>query len=382
MKLNKKFLMASAFCLGVSALPVQAEDGVSANEIVLGMANALSGPASGLGTGMRDGSQAYFNQLNAAGGINGRKIKLISVDDGYEPAKTAAATTRLIEQDKVFALFGYVGTPTSAAAVPLASKTGVPYVAPFTGAEALRNPVNKVVFNVRASYFDETEAQVEHLTKDLGIKKIGVFIQDDAYGAAGKGGVLKALAKRSMTLAGEGKYKRNTTEVDEGVAALKAAQPEAIVMVGTYKACAAFVKKAKAQGINARFLNVSFVGTSDFIKEAGADGEGVYITQVVPSPDDASVPIVKKYQADMKAAGKTEFDYTSLEGYIGATVISEGLKKAGNNLTRESFIGAMNGLNTDIGGLKIGFSPTNHQALKTVYVTQVKGGKAVTITKF
>lgn len=380
MNLNRKFLVAFAFFLGVAT--AHAEDGVSANEIVLGMANALSGPAMGLGTGMRDGSQAYFNKLNAAGGINGRKIKLISVDDGYEPAKTAAATTKLIEQDKVFALFGYVGTPTSAAAVPLASKAGVPYVAPFTGAEALRNPVNKVVFNVRASYFDETEAQVEHLTKDLGLKKIGVFIQDDAYGAAGKGGVLKALAKRNMTLAGEGKYKRNTVDVDEGVAALKTAQPDAIVMVGAYKACAAFVKKAKAQGIQAKFLNVSFVGTNDFIKEAGADGEGVYITQVVPSPDDDSVPIVKKYQSDMKAAGKSGFDYTSLEGYIGATVIAEGLKSAGSNLTRESFIGAMNALNTDIGGLKIAFSPSSHQALKTVYITQVKGGKAVPITKF
>ncbi|MBP9714266.1 MAG: ABC transporter substrate-binding protein [Sterolibacterium sp.] len=381
MKANRKFLMAAALLFAVTGSS-HAEDGVSAGEVVLGMANALSGPAAGLGTGMRDGSQAYFNKLNAAGGIHGRKIKLISVDDGYEPAKTAAATTKLIEQDKVFALFGYVGTPTSAAAVPLATKAGVPYVAPFTGAEALRNPVNKVVFNVRASYFDETEAQVEHLTKDLGLKKIGVFIQDDAYGAAGKGGVLKALAKRSLSLAGEGKYKRNTVEVDEGIAALKASQPEAIIMVGAYKACAAFVKKAKAQGINAKFLNVSFVGTADFIKEAGVDGEGVYITQVVPSPDDDSIAIVKKYQGDMKSSGKSEFDYTSLEGYIGAAVMSEGLKSAGSNLTRDSFIGAMNALSTDVSGLKITFSPTSHQALKTVYLTQVKGGKAVPITKF
>ena len=148
MKANKNFLLAAALLLALTNS--QAEDGVSAGEVVLGMANALSGPAMGLGTGMRDGSQAYFNKINAAGGIHGRKIKLISTDDGYEPAKTAAATTKMIEQDKVFALFGYVGTPTSAAAVPIASKAGVPYVAPFTGAEALRNPVNKVVFNVRA----------------------------------------------------------------------------------------------------------------------------------------------------------------------------------------------------------------------------------------
>ena len=187
----------------------------------------------------------------------------------------------------------------------------MPYIAPFTGAEFLRNPVNKHVFNVRASYFDETEGMIERLMKDLNVRKVGVFIQDDAYGNAGKAGVVRALMKNNLTLAGEGKYKRNTVEVEAGLAALKAANPEAVVMVGTYKACAAFVKQAKAAGFNPKFLNVSFVGTSEFIKEAGAEGEGVYITQVVPSPDDAGVPLVKQYQADMKAAGATEYDYTA-----------------------------------------------------------------------
>lgn len=368
--------------MSLTTFSVQAEDGVSANEIVIGMANALSGPTAGLGTGMRDGAAAYFNKVNASGGVNGRKIKLISIDDGYEPAKAAAATTKLIEQDKVFALFGFVGTPTSVAVVPIASKAGVPYIAPFTGAEALRNPVNKVVFNVRASYFNETEGQVEHLTKDLGIKKIGVFIQDDAYGTAGKGGVLRALQKRSLTLAGEGKYKRNTEEVDEAVGLLKTAQPEAIVMVGTYKATAAFVKKAKAQGLNAKFLNVSFVGTDDFIAATGSDGEGVYISQVVPSPDDASIPVVKQHQADMKAAGKNEVNYTTLEGYIGAQVLVEGLKTAGSNLTRAAFFDAMNKLNLDVGGMKLSFKPTDHQASDSVFFTRIKAGKAVPVTKF
>lgn len=356
-----------------------AEDGVSANEVVIGMANALSGPAKGLGTNLRAGALAYINKVNAAGGVNGRNIKLVSVDDGYEPAKSAAATRQLIEQDKVFALFGYVGTPTSTAAVPLASRAGVPYLFPFTGAEFLRNPVSKWVFNVRASYFDETETMVERLTKDLGIKKIAVFIQDDAFGEAGKAGVNRALHKRSMTLAAEARFKRNTLDVDEGLQKLKAAAPEAVVVVAPYEPVATIVKKAKASGFNPKFLTVSFVGTADFLREAGADGEGVYITQVVPAPEDASVALVKQYHTDMSSGS---LNYSTLEGYIDAVVLVEALKKTGKDLSRESFAAALQGLNADLGGVQVGFSATKHQGLNRVWLTQVKGGKAVPIARF
>lgn len=367
----------------VMTFPSYAEDGVTQNEIVIGMSNALSGPASGLGTELKAGATAYIDKVNAAGGVHGRKIRLVSYDDGYEPEQTAAMTRKLIEQDKVFALFGYVGTPTSAAAVPFATKIGVPYIAPFTGAEFLRNPVNPIIFNVRASYFDETEGMVERLTKDLGIKKIGVFIQDDAYGNAGKAGVNRALNKLGLSLAGEGKYTRNTVDVDAGLAALKAANPEAVIMVGAYKACAEFVKKAKASGFTPKFLNVSFVGTSNFIKEAGSAGEGVYITQVMPSPFDAGTAIVKQYQAVMKKTDKkSEFDFTSLEGYVDAVVLVEALNKAGKNLTRASFLSAFEGLNIDLGGLKVAYSQTDHQGSKSVFYTVIKNGNAVPIAKF
>ena len=363
--------------------PSYAEDGVTQSEIVIGMSNALSGPASGLGTGLKAGATAYIDKVNAAGGVHGRKIRLISYDDGYEPEQTAAMTRKLIEQDKVFALFGYVGTPTSSAAVPSATKSGVPYIAPFTGAEFLRNPVNPIVFNVRASYFDETEGMVERLTKDLGIKKIGVFIQDDAYGNAGKAGVSRALNKRGLSMSGEGKYTRNTTDVDAGLAALKSANPDAVVMVGAYKACAAFVKKARASGFNPKFLNLSFVGTNNFIREAGSDGEGVYITQVMPSPTDDSTALVKQYQAVLKNAdSKSEFEYTSLEGYVDAVVLVEVLDRAGSNLTRTSFLSAFEGLNKDLGGLKLAYGKTDHQGSKSIYYTVIKNGKAVPITRF
>jgi branched-chain amino acid transport system substrate-binding protein len=379
----KPFVQATlALVLSAAALAAAAETGVTDSEVLVGMSNAQTGPASGLGKKLKEGAAAYLDKVNAAGGVHGRKVKLVGYDDGYEPDRAAAMTEKLISGDKVFALFGYVGTPTSSAVLPLVSKAGVPYVAPFTGAELLRSPVNKVVFNVRASYFDETEAMVEHLARDLGIRKIGVFIQDDAYGNAGKAGVMRALVKNNLTLSGEGKYKRNTVDVDAGLAALKEAGPEAVVMVGTYKACAAFVRKARAAGFKPRFLNVSFVGTSDFIKEAGADGEGVYITQVMPAPDDGAVPLVRQYQADMKAAGAGEADYTSLEGYVDAVVLVEALRKAGRDLTRASFLTAFEALQADLGGVKVDYSPRSHQGMKGIFHTVVKGGKPVTISRY
>jgi branched-chain amino acid transport system substrate-binding protein len=367
---------AGAF-LGVVGLPALAEEGVTDKEIRIGMANALSGPASGLGTDLKAGAEAFLARANAAGGVNGRKIVLVSKDDGYEPEKTAAATKALIEQDKVFTLFGYVGTPTSNAAVPLASRAGVPYLFPFTGAENLRNPVNRLVFNVRASYFDETEAMVERLTKDAGAKSIALFIQDDAFGEAGKAGVNRALHKRNMKVAAEARYKRNTLEVDQGLAQIKAANPDGVIFIGTYASRAAIVKKAKAQGIKAKFMTVSFVGTAGFIKEAGADGEGVYITQVMPSPD-GGVPVVKQFLQDMKGG---PVNYSSLEGYVDAAVLVEALKKTGTGLTRAGFVNALEALNTDIGGLKVGFSATSHQGSKDVFLTVVRGGKAVQVDK-
>jgi ABC-type branched-subunit amino acid transport system substrate-binding protein len=357
---------------------IHAEDGVSASEIRIGMANAQSGPAAGLGNAMNAGANAYLAKVNAAGGVHGRKVVLISRDDGYEPARTATATEALLGTDKAFALFGYVGTPTSSAAVPIASRAQVPYLFPFTGAEFLRNPVNKWVFNVRASYFDETEVMIERLTKDLGVRKVAMFMQDDAFGEAVKGGIARALFKRDMKIHAETRFKRNTMEVDEGVGAMKQAQPEAIVFVGTYRQLAAVVKKAKAAGLNARFLTVSFIGTENFIAEAGADGNGVYITQVMPSPGDASVPIVKEYLADMKGA---DTGYTSLEAYVDAVVLLEALKRVGPSPTRAGLAAALETLGTDVGGMKIAFSAASHQGSKSVYLTRVQGGKAVPLSR-
>lgn len=370
--------LTAAACMAV--LPAEAQErGVAGNTVTIGMVNALTGPASALGTGMKAGTLAYFKRINAAGGVHGRTIKVISYDDGYEPKKTVEMTGKLLYEDKVFALFGYVGTPTSTAIMPVVNKEKMIYWGPFTGAEFLRNPVNRYIFNIRGSYFDEAEMQVKYLTEKLGKKKIGMLIQNDAYGLAVKGGVVKALKSRDMTLAGEATFERNTENIDAGLAALKAANPEAVIMVGTYKAMAAFIRKARAQAFNPVFLNVSFVGTAALVRELAGAGEGVIITQVMPSPHDASLPLVQQYQKDMKTAGSTELDYTDLEGYIDAVVFVETLKKAGANLTRESFISAAEGLNVNSGGLSFSFTPSNHQAMSKVYLTRISGNKVVPV---
>jgi branched-chain amino acid transport system substrate-binding protein len=382
MKFARVMLIVSILWTGVPAgQPAAAvkEQGVDAGSISVGMVNALTGPASALGTGVKEGALAYLNKVNAAGGVNGRKINLISYDDGYEPKRTIEATDKLLKQDKVFALFGYVGTPTSTAILPTVQKEQVIYWSPFTGAEFLRNPVSKYIFNVRGSYFDEAETQVSYLTEKLGKKKIGLFIQNDAYGLSVKGGVIKALKKRGMGLAGEGSYERNTENVDAGLAALKAYEPDAVIMVGTYKAMAAFIRKAKAGGLSPVFLNVSFVGTAALVKELAGDGDGVIITQVMPSPHDTSLALVRQYQRDMKSAGRSELDYTDLEGYVDAVVFVEVLKKAGPDLTRESFVKAAESLNATSGGLSFSFSPNNHQALSRIYLTKISGNKVIPI---
>ncbi|WP_343730337.1 ABC transporter substrate-binding protein [Duganella sp.] len=360
---------------------VYADPGVTPTEIKIGMANALSGPTAALGQGIKAGSEAYFKKVNAAGGVNGRKITLVSEDDGYDPQRTATATEKLIKKDGVFALFGYVGTPTSKAALSLVNDNNIPFFAPFTGAEFLRAPLNKNVFNIRSSYFNEIELQVERLVSDAGITKIGLFYQEDTYGKVGKEGLQLSLQKRKLSITGEGHYLRNTEDVDAGLAALLQAKPDAVLMVGTYKACAALVQKAHAAGYKPKFFNLSFVGTANFIKAAGEAAEGVYITQVVPSPFDESLPIVKQYQADLKAAGVSDYDYTSFEGYIDAVVLVEGLKKAGPDLTRAGFLSALEKLSSNFGGLDIAFGPQDHQGLNKVYLTKVQKGKAVTVGK-
>ena len=370
-------LRAGLLCLALNTAAL-AVDGITADQVLVGMVNAQTGPAAGIGKGLHAGAHAYFSKLNGDGGVHGRKIKLLLKDDGYEPARTAVETHSLIEQDKVFALLGYVGTPTSRAAMPIALAARVPYLFAFTGAEFLRMPVRKWVFNVRASYYDETEEIVERLTKDLGIRKIAILMQDDSFGETVKGGLAGALYGRDLHIQAEARIKRNSLDVAGAVQELKNAQPDAIVFVGTYMQLAAAVKQARTIGLKTRFLTVSFIGTENFISEAGADADGVYITQVVPSPHNTSLPLIQSYLADIAPA---DIGYGSLEGYIDAWVFSEALRKAGPEPSRETLVKALQTLNIDFAGFPLAFSPGNHQGSTAVFLTRVQSGRAMPVKR-
>ena len=355
----------------LAALPaaVAAENGVLADRIVLGQSVALTGPAAELGIQMRNGAKAYFDYVNAQGGVHGRRIELRTLDDGYEPSRTVPNTKKLIEEDRVFALFGYVGTPTSAAALPIFTQSKVPFFGPFTGAELLRQPFNRYIFNVRASYYDETEKIVEQVLS-IGGKSVAVFYQNDAYGQAGLKGVEIAMTKRNLKIAALGTVERNTVKVEGAVKAINAVKPDAVVMISAYKSCAEFIRQMKQAGSAATFYNVSFVGSQALADELGAEGVGVAISQVMPFPWGRSVPVVKEYQRLSAQAGFKDFNFSAIEGFVAAKVFVEGLRRSGRNLTRDSFIATLEKMHeVDVGGFYVGFSPANHNASKFVDLT-------------
>ncbi len=350
--------------------------GVTAKSILLGQSAAFTGPAAQLGIQMNLGTKAYLDYINARGGVYGRKIALKTRDDRYEANLCVDATKKLIQEDKVFALISYVGTPTTGAAMPVITEAKIPLVGPFTGAELLRTPVNRYIFNVRASYYDETEKIVEQLVS-TGNKKIAVFYQDDSYGQAGLKGVEIAMGKRNMKIVALGKVERNTVKVEDAVKSINAAQPDGVVMISAYTSIAEFIRLMKKAGSTTQFHNVSFVGSKALADALKDEGYGVAISQVVPFPWSPSVQIVKEYQQIMTKAGNTDFNFSSLEGFIVAKVMVEGLKRAGKDLTREKLIAALESMNNvDLGEFVVSFSPTNHSGSKYVDLTMIgRGGK-------
>ena len=327
-----------------SASPARAgEIGVGPDRILFGQAAALEGPSSALGQGMRQGILAAFAEVNAKGGVHGRRLELISRDDGYDPDRSAAQTRTLIEQDKVFALIGAVGTPTTAATVPLAQASGVPFIGPFTGAAFLRAPELHNVVNIRASYGAEAEAWIKHLTEDLHVRSIAIFYQDDAFGRDGLAGVKLALQKRNIELTAEGTFERNTRAIGSALRTIRRADPEAVVMVGTYGPCAEFIKLAHKSGFIPVFVNISFVGAGALAQELGPEGNGVIVSQVVPFPWDASVRVVADYQAAEKALDPDlKPDFVSLEGYLSGRLVAAALEMAGPDPTRAEMLRLIN----------------------------------------
>jgi branched-chain amino acid transport system substrate-binding protein len=343
-----------------------------ADKIILGQSAPFTGPAAQLGIQFNQGAKVYFDQVNAQGGIGKRLIELRNLDDGYEPDRCAENTRKLIADD-VFALFGYIGTPTSIVALPLATRDKVPFIAPFTGAMALREPFNKYAFHVRASYNDETGLIVKQLT-GLGLKKIAVFYQNDAYGKAGLDGVTLALAAQNLKPVAQATVERNTVNVSAAVKTLVAAGPDAVVQIGAYKACAAFIREARKAGYGGTFYNVSFVGTQALADELGKDGAGVVVSQVMPSPYNTARPIAREFVDAVKAAGNAQANFSSIEGYVAAKVLVDGLKRGGAKITRESLITGLESIgNQSLGGFSVSFSATDHVASNFVELSMLTG---------
>ena len=342
-----------------------------AADIVFGQSAALSGPARALGQGMRVGLLAAFEAINKQGGIHGQRLVLDSLDDAYEP-EAAIANTRELIQRNVFALVGAVGTPTSLAAQPIATEAGVPYLAPFTGAEFLRDAqIRPNVLNMRASYYQETEEMVTRLTADLGVQRIGILYQNDSYGRAGLTGVRRAVARHNLSLVVEADYPRNTEAIKVALLDLRRSRPEAIVIIGAYRPAAALIRWARRLDFNPYFINISFVGSSALARELGSDGAGVYVTQVVPFPTDVSLPVVAHYQQALAAVDpESTPGFVSLEGYLAGRLVAEGLRLAGPNPTRTGFLDALRKAETiDLDGFLLRYGPADNQGSDQVYLT-------------
>lgn len=353
--------------------------GVLVDTILFGQSAALGGPAARLGSEMRRGILAAFEEVNRAGGVNGRRLELRSYDDRYEPEQAVANTLKLINDDHVFALIGAVGTPTAAATEPIALAEGVPLIAPFTGADFLRDPALTNVVNIRASYSEETEEIVERIVGDLGLARVGVLFQDDSYGRSGLAGVKQALERRGLELAGSEAYMRNTTAVKAALLGLKRRDPQAIVIVGAYQPSATFTQWARKLGLSVPIFNVSFVGSAALVQALGPAGEGVYISQVVPFPSGDSIPLLAEYRQALVANDATAPpSFGSLEGYIAGRLTAEVLRKAGENPTRASFLKALVETGTfDIGGFELAFGKGDNSGSDEVFLTVIKDGDIV-----
>lgn len=359
--------------------------GIGDTSILIGSCSALDGPAHFLGRQTVLGASAYLHMINDEGGVYGRKIQLQAFDDSYDPDRAPACFKRMTKEG-VFALGFFVGTPTAKVYVPLAEEEKIPVVGLFTGAQLLYEPLKHEIINVRASYYDETREQVDKLW-EANVHKIGVIYQDDPFGKAVLDGVKLALRKHNATPAGLGTFTRNSTDVAEGLKQVMTAHPEAVIIAGPYAPAAAIVKQAHSDGWRTQFLTVSFVGTEEFIKEAGQDADGTIITQVMPPYDHVEYPTVALYRKCLSKYSPGEAPtFVSLEGFVDAMVLVEGLKRAGKTPTRERFISAIESIHDMNAGLGpkliLNYSASDHKGFDNVYPTVVKSGQAVPLANW
>jgi ABC-type branched-subunit amino acid transport system substrate-binding protein len=384
MKCSRVLVTVFALLAGLGIANAQTTPGVTEKEILIGSCAALEGPSSFLGRETVTGAEAYFEAINEEGGVNGRRIRLVSSDDSYDPMKTQACWDKLVAQ-KVFAMGFFVGTPTAVKYVPLADTNQIPLIGLFTGAQTLYTPLRRWVINVRASYGDETREQVDGMWKTLHLRKIGVIYPEDPFGATVLAGVQAALKENGAEPVATASYVRQTNQTEAAIDKVRAANPDAVVVVGPSNTVAPILKQAHAKGWKPLFVTVSFVGTDQLIAEAGEDAEGVVVTQVVPPyylTDLKTVALYRRTLLKYKPSARPNF--VSLEGFVDAMVMVEGLKKAGKELTREGLIHGIESIHEmDLGlgpELKLDYSSKDHKGFDHVIPTVIRGGRAVPFT--
>ena len=363
--------------IGPTAMPD--DTGVTPDGVMFGQSAVFSGPSRELGINMRLGIEAAFAEANRAGGVHGRQLSLVSLDDFYEP-ESAVLNSRALINDGVFALIGGIGTPTARSVAPLTAALGVPFVAPFTGAAFLRDDSWDNIVNVRASYDLETEEMVDRFTADFGLERVAVLYQDDSFGRAGYSGVLSALERRGMTPVAVGLYPRNTTAIKTALLDLMQASPEGIIMVGPYDPIGEFILWARELNFDTEFITISFVGSNALLEKLGPDGAGVYVTQVVPFPypPDAAhdhgspVPIVNSYLHALEDyAPGSEPGFVSLEGYLAGRLAIAGMERCGAELTRTCFLdNLLNGGDLEIDRFPLSYSE-GKQGSQQVFLTTI-----------
>ena len=347
--------------------------GVSEDQVLFGQSAVMSGPSQGLGKGMRLGIETAFFDANQAGGIHGRQLKLKSLDDGYELDYAIHTTEWLIETEQVFALIGGVGTPTSRVAAPLAQDSGVPFVGAYTGAEFLRDPALDNVINVRASYYQEAEQMVRLLTEHLEITHVGVLYQDDSFGWNGVEGIRQALERRALEPHGLWRYQRNADVPEQVPAEIVAANPEAVIIIGTHRPIAATVEIIRRE-IDPIIMTVSFGGGAALAEALGKGGQGVYVTQVVPFPEDESLPLVARYQAALaRYSPQAKPGFVSLEGYLVGRVAIFALEFCGPKVDRKCFMEALRTAEViDVDGFRLEYGPGDNQGSDAVFLTVIR----------
>jgi ABC-type branched-subunit amino acid transport system substrate-binding protein len=335
--------------------------------IKLGTSNALSGPASSLGSDLNEGALTYFKRLNDGGGINGIPVELVSLDDGYEPNVTVLNTKKLIDQE-VLALFGYVGTPTSHAIMPMLKKSQIPYLMPFTGADFLRSPINENIFNLRASYYQEGQAQIEYLVNVKKLKKIALVIQADEFGLTAHRAINEIINRKKLSLTLTARYQRNTADLKSALALLSAQPVDAVIFVGTYQPFIRLINLVHQNNPDIVFASLSFIGGHNLVDKI-PEASKLILSEVVPDPEKCQWRLCKQFITDMNTAGYEQINRVQFEGYLNAFVFSEVAKKCEDNLNRACLIHEFEQFSYRDNLLDIRFSDSNHQGLQQVYLS-------------